>query len=257
MGCWWPCCTCGDACTSGKCFIVTIPAVTDGTCGECETINIAAELQFVSGCRWSHTLATTLCGKPVTFTLEYSASVWTLSMDDGVGVNTWTMNQSDFACTGAMTFTLTNSTGVCTLPSTVTVEVATCDVCPCDIMPAQWILTMSGFTNGACSNCTALNGDITLTFVETGVCGWKSAVGAYGLCGENRFFTLSYDIANDRFILQDFAAVGVGSPYISFVSNSLPRSGGDFDCFGSNTLTGSGWGGYCTTGPSFVSIRPA
>ena len=105
------------------------------------------------------------------------------------------------------------------------------------LMPATVTATISGVTNGNCSDCTALNTTHTLTSV--GSCSWSKAV---TLCGTANACTieLSYDNVLDQWVFSISDATNTDEFYVTI-------AGASWNCLGSNVFTGamSGGNGSC------------
>jgi hypothetical protein len=117
-------------------------------------------------------------------------------------------------------------------------------------VPYQYRFTMSGVTNGGCTDCANLNQTFTLTF-GTG-CAW--AFQETVLCGSSSAFGLNY-----RDALTNYYGDGQAYFVLGLVVCEYKILASAWSCTGSNVLTldtshtGSG---YCNNLPSTITLDP-
>lgn len=121
--------------------------------------------------------------------------------------------------------------------------VVVCSQCP--VAPQRWKLSVSGITNGECTECGALNGDFTLNHISG--CNW--ATDSVSAC-EPAFPTWSLFYGSNTWFLQtETMGAGLG-PVQYTLAASL------FRCLQPNTLVHSGDSGFCATFPDQLTIIP-
>jgi hypothetical protein len=127
-----------------------------------------------------------------------------------------------------------------------------CSQCP-NGMAKIWTFTMSGVTNGTCTNCNGYNGDVSLIHDGMPGCNWNDNVLTpcnisnqalrYGM----RWFPLGtvWELIAHR-------SDGIPAPIIA--TWTLPI--GSWNCNGPNTLTLMSSDGTCATWPATVTVTP-
>ena len=131
------------------------------------------------------------------------------------------------------------------------IEQVTCATCTDSTLAKIWEFTISGVTNGSCSNCA---NDYNGTFQVTNVFVCRSNTSELTTCGS--FTSL------ERYRLDILSGPGPSfgrlSSHIGLEKQSI-WSNADFDCLGSNVLTQefpSDSNDVCFGWPSTVTVKP-
>lgn len=124
----------------------------------------------------------------------------------------------------------------------------------CVAAPAQWQMTVSGITNGSCSNCDRWNGTVilknhTLIPLAGGPCLWSSPVELGSApcpagCGDCSRWTLVLTSVEAELFIDG----------LSMGAYTLPLT--SFDCLGSNTLILGRASDDCLNWPSTITLEP-
>ena len=130
--------------------------------------------------------------------------------------------------------------------------IAGCSVCA--VAPAQWSLSVSGITSGACENCEAWNGEWVLTndslvFESGNPCKWSTPVEpgtgpCEPGCGDCSRWTLV--------LTSTTAALMADENQMAAYRLDIE----DFDCLGTNTLPKLATSLHCDAWPDSLTLTP-
>lgn len=115
-------------------------------------------------------------------------------------------------------------------------------------MPAEWELSVSGFANFTCAQCTNHNG--TFTLAHTILCEFQYVSSSSNGCAGGWFYTLNYSAGGG----------GVWSVELTWPFVPAPiwtLAAGSFDCLGVNVLTLATSPLLCAAFPGTVTLAPA
>jgi len=124
-------------------------------------------------------------------------------------------------------------------------EGQTDDCTQCPVAPLQWLLTVTGTTNGFCTTCSGYDGSFVLTWQE--VCTWNSEIITPACPADERSFRWQLNVSPTL-------ATVVSSGMFFPASFQLARA--SFNCTGSNTLPGvASFPTHCIF-PATVTVTP-
>lgn len=264
-----------DSCKCmSKDWILTASGFTDlnGTCLECASFNGTHSLRHSSGCLWETSTTGPCNAGNKRWKLNYSASLNRWEATNAAGT-LYVKALADWVCNGTNSMSLQSNgdCGTVPTPPPSSISVSPVGTCPeafcfecggCTVFPKKWKLTVSGVTNGTCSNCTSFNGEFELVRTHP-VPGFPSpfycvrwAGGAGINCGgpAPAPWELYTGFSNAGWFLD--AVVGTGVPANTTIAE-YGLADADWNCLGLNEmpLLGSPSTPHCSW-PSTVLLEP-